>query len=728
MQISPQKLLLLITAFISFQLYGSFDPRLTRDIIIDIDITLTTCCATLQNDFSGSFTTLAALESLVNNCTPVFITPALVGTTGFTINNPGVYKLSDNIAFNPVGAGAAITINASNVILDLQCFTIRQANLIANVNGIEVIANKQNILIINGAITSMTNNGIDISSGNSNIAIADMQLRSCLKGISLNGTSISPITVFGITGLELLANGTGASFTFAERGMINDCEVANNISAGFEFISSFSNTLDSCTISNTIAALGSSAGISAISGGNNIFQNCIIDGTNTSDTFTGNSAAGIVLGATENNDVIRNNEISNSTTTSNAQPFGIQMKYSSNNLLAPGNLPSFNSAAQGSISIWSPNNRYVAYSTIAGNNLSIFEFASNNLNRASFTTFIFVVNGLAWHPTGSYIATAEAGATTGLVNVFSFNNNILQPVTSFPTAVPLSSVDWSPDGRYIAIGTLDDTTNSLQVLRFTGSLLTIVTSVSVGDIVNEVNWSPDGRYIAIAILGGSTTVYRFANNTLTSVANLAIANNTVRWSPNGQNLCTGDASGNVTVYRFNGSSLTQVAQITFASPINQVDWSPDGQFVAVADTGTISARALQFNGNSLVQVATFNGRGVGGLDNYVDWSPAGNLIAIAGGNGVGNELRILSGLTFPSGSSIIKNQISNSNGRALSATQPGFSSGRGLSASSSNNLIIKNTGFDNDINYVFVTNIFDQFLANAPTRPSLISNLSFPPL
>jgi hypothetical protein len=90
---------------------------------------------------------------------------------------------------------------------------------------------------------------------------------------------------------------------------------------------------------------------------------------------------------------------------------------------------------------------------------------------------------------------------------------------------------------------------------------------------------------------------------------------------------------------------------------------------------------------------------------------------------------ILSGLQFPSGTIIRNNLITLTNGPALATGLPGVSTGRGLSASSSSNLIIQNIAFANDINYVFVDNVFTQYVVNTSNSvPSFIANLSFPPL
>ena len=179
---------------------------------------------------------------------------------------------------------------------------------------------------------------------------------------------------------------------------------------------------------------------------------------------------------------------------------------------------------------------------------------------------------------------------------------------------------------------------------------------------------------------------------------------------------------------FDGTSLASVATFAHGATINSVNWSPDGRFLAIGGfiAGGIEVQVLAFDGTSLTSVATF---AHGAEVRSVNWSPNGTVLGIGGDPSGGVDVRVLSGLQFPQNCIIMENNVWGVRGPALEAGLPGVSNGRGISASSGANLIIKNTAFNNDINYIFVTDVYRQFLVNvASTVPSLIDNLSFPPL
>ncbi len=701
--------------------YATFDPRMTRDIVIDIDTTLTTCCAQIEVNFEGTFTTIAHIESLLQPeiCAARFIGQADVGTTGFTITSSGVYKLSQNIIFNPVGSAAAITINADNVLLDLQCFTITQGNTAANVDGIAISANLSSIIVHNGKIKKFTRDGIRVASGVTNVAYANITIQNCLYGIFCLGTNISPIEDMQALELDLLNNSTGISLTFVNRAAISESVFFGNAHAGIELITSFSNNIDSCSIEETGAANGSAFGVSMINGGNNRVQNCYIDGVSTNDTFSGNSAVGILLGAIENDDLILNNQISNCTTTSNAQPFGIEMLYTTTNILSNSGLPVVTGSGDTTSVVWSPNDRYLAVAGATLDTVQVFEFANNTLKLIAQVTQAGITGDLAWSPDGQFLASTD-GAT--LLRIYQFDGASLVLRGTFTgTSNVESGFSWSHNGKYIALGsTAAPAQCEIVKVSINGDsvILTSVTLVTGGDLAT---WSFDDEFIALRA-GGVVQVYAFNGNSLTLVASFSAPGLlNLQWSPNGKYIAF--ASTSIGVLLFNGTSLTLVA--SFASGANAVKWSSDGNYIAT-DAGVSGVvRVLQFVGNALINIESIAS---GGSPQHTPaWNNSGTIIAVDSGP-VGTNAQLYSGLQFPSGSLLQNNEISNVNGPALSTNLPGISSGRGLSASSANNLILQNTGFDNDSNYVFVNNVFEQFVANVSQEPSLLSNISFPPL
>jgi len=135
---------------------GQFDAILamigTSSLSENFETTLTTCCASIQNQFQGTWTALEAIFAC--GATPI--------TAAGTITAPGSYCLGNNIA-------GEIIINASNVTLDLKGYTISGGN-----NGITI--NGSNVVIQNGGITATTAAGISITAGNGSIVLQNITI------------------------------------------------------------------------------------------------------------------------------------------------------------------------------------------------------------------------------------------------------------------------------------------------------------------------------------------------------------------------------------------------------------------------------------------------------------------------------------------------------------------------------------------------------------------------
>ena len=114
----------------------------------------------------------------------------------------------------------------------------------------------------------------------------------------------------------------------------------------------------------------------------------------------------------------------------------------------------------------------------------------------------------------------------------------------------------------------------------------------------------------------------------------------VNWSPDGNYLAVGGNSptsghDEIEIYGFNGSSLSLTYSQNTGGTVNSVDWGSDGKYLAVGGNSSTSGHdeieIYGFNGSSLSLTYSQN---YGGSVESVDWSPDGKHLAV-GGNSPG---------------------------------------------------------------------------------------------
>jgi len=149
---------------------------------------------------------------------------------------------------------------------------------------------------------------------------------------------------------------------------------------------------------------------------------------------------------------------------------------------------------------------------------------------------------------------------------------------------------------------------------------------------NKINF--DSQY-ASRISGFATSI----NTSITSLSSL-------NWSPDGQYLAIGRTalpSPYVKIYSFYRSSLTEICTGDYASFVYSVNWSPDGRYLAIG--GAVSAAGIQvysFNGTNLTNLGLAARVNYGGNQiNSVNWSPNGQFLAL-GGEKTSEQIKVYS--------------------------------------------------------------------------------------
>jgi hypothetical protein len=216
-----------------------------------------------------------------------------ISSVPFTINVPGSYYLTTNVS---VSSGAALTIAANNVALDLKGFTISSTENPPSTSVGVLLGSVTNVAVMNGSISgNVTNNGSGTFSG-----------PGFLNGIAIGLTSpvnirVERVTVSGckIYGVELgYVNTLVESCSVNSVGLIGIEAVTVSDS---QALNCGSDGMDALTANNCFgSSAGTGTGVNA-SAANNCFGIAAGSGngltTTTASSCYGSSASGYGISA-----------------------------------------------------------------------------------------------------------------------------------------------------------------------------------------------------------------------------------------------------------------------------------------------------------------------------------------------------------------------------------------------------------------------------------------------
>jgi dipeptidyl aminopeptidase/acylaminoacyl peptidase len=656
--------------------------------------------------------------------------------TATTINSAGTYCLANTIT-------GSIVINQNNVVLDLNGYRIQNGT-----NGVVVNSGMSWVTIQNGIIGPVTADALQINSNCVGITLKDLQARNSTYGahiISSNHVTIQEC--------DFSQNSTGLLAINSWQLSADMCTFQRNINAGLSLVSSSSNVITNCVaLENGITGTGSTYGFISSNGTANSFQKCIVEGTTTTTTNFNAVVAGFALTNSEMCSSIIGCESGNNwgptalsasapTVNVSPNPTGILLKGTLSSALTTSITqpitPVTSSAA------WSPGGKYLA---ISGNATSIFiyrfDFITATLSLITTTSLPVGATGagnISWSPNGKYLSVLIGP----VIALYTFTNEVLTNVSNTTTSFTADQRDlqWSPNGKFIAISGAKPTNNatiSVYALNAVNNSLTLVADApsSVSNITALVTrWSPDSQFLATGfyINGDDVTIYQFSSSPAQLTASVALSLAgwvyALDWSPDGQYLAIGQTNpAQIYIYKFNPTptpSATQVVSINPASgtsgELRTMMWSQDGKYLAITHSNNPNyyLAIYTFDRNTpslnLVLSTSLTGPPITALPSLA-WSPDGQYLANSRENSA--FVDVYKVLSFPS-NNIIKDNITWCN-RAGTATQP---YGVGISGSSIANLIMNNLSYNNLFNYNFVTIPFTQLLSGNGI-PSPLQNIS----
>ena len=223
--------------------------------------------------------------------------------------------------------------------------------------------------------------------------------------------------------------------------------------------------------------------------------------------------------------------------------------------------------------------------------------------------------GLAWSPSGKFIATGAAGI--GTVQVLDARTRAAG-VTYTGHNDGISMLAWSPDSKRIASASYDQTVQIWDAA--TGK--TLVTYTDHQGAVLSVAWSPDGNRLVSGSYDQTVKIWdATTGQTIDTDYGHHDQVTSVAWSPNGQRIASGSADNTVIVSQV--QSLAPLFTYTGHSDVVQVvAWSPDSKHIASGSNDTTVQVWDATNGGN-----AFTYTGHSDQVWAVAWSPNGTYIA-----------------------------------------------------------------------------------------------------
>jgi len=227
------------------------------------------------------------------------------------------------------------------------------------------------------------------------------------------------------------------------------------------------------------------------------------------------------------------------------------------------------------------------------------------------------INAVCWSPDGQYIASGSADTS-----VFVWEAMTGVVAREHVHSASVQAVGWAPDGTRIASGGQDF---QVQVWSALGSGTTVSYYGHYNTILS-LSWSPDNLYVASASADESVQVWQASSGDLTSAflySQHRAQVNAVAWAPTSSMLIA-SASDDDTLQVWNPHTGASVHIYQDQAGVNALAWSPDSASLLSGDgAGVVETRMLTSGQNALTLQHT------GSAVLTVAWSPDGRYVAAA---------------------------------------------------------------------------------------------------
>ena len=671
-----------------------------------------------------------------------------------TIDESGLYILGQDIS-------APMTIQSDNVVVDLNGYNILDNT--GTTTAIIIEENLQNIVIKNGSLSgygssSSSSSGVLINSGSELIQVKDVSITGFEKGIFFEGTITGTVKSCNISNCIAHDNKKGFVLEYSIKSTFENCKALNCLEAGFELYKNQFNVFDKCKALETKNdnPNKNAIGFSCTSGLGNLFIECVANGTEKTSSNFCNSAKGFLLQGTSTEVGETKTEIVNCISSSSqsagyGNAYGIHIDHTLKEA-SPLGTPEFTFSSDNPVNTisWSPESKYLAIGqdyVSTGSTLQILRFDDINITQfATADPNDQNISSISWSPNGDYLAVGTENDTDpgdSEFLIYKFDPNAVYPdfltsVTTLDIGAKVNSISWSPNGYYIALGTNTGATDEeIQIWGYDGQDISLFTSVDKSSNVVGLDWSPDGKFLA-AIYASTLEIFSFNPIAGTPFESKIIQTGSplysgslrsIDWSPIAHGTkyiltIGGTSTGtiNIQVLEYDGDSTLSSIVTTLSLgdiTINSLKWSPNGKYILTAGerSSGYSADVLTFNASTPSLISNDKGD-TPYTSKTCYWSPGGRYTVSAGqvNGGASGTTAIYESCNTPIKNIIKKNEVYNNLGGLC---------GIGIAGSSGNNLIIKNIGYSNNINFSY--GIFNKFLGGLLGYPTNIQNISVPP-
>jgi len=679
--------------------------------------------------------------------------------TDTRLTTSGLYVLGKDIG--------SVEVESDDVVLDLNGYEV-----VSSGTAITVKENQNNIVIKNGSARGNCDAkgdiGVLVEEGAELVLIQDMNIYGFEKGIFFEGISTNSIRSCYVKNTILHCNTKGAVLEHTLKSTFENTEALNCVEAGFDLSNSKFNYFYQCKALETKNGEeeADAIGFSSTSGQANIFIECISNGSEKTDGNFGYNATGFLFQGKTNEAGETKSEIYNciasksTVLTGSGNAYGIHLDMvlrDTNeydvlaNPIATAANP-LNTTLDANATDWSGESKFfaVGYDDGLVDSLIVYSYEDETpLLFASADADSTNILSVAFSPHGKHIAAGTAG---GDLYIYPFDPTL--PATSFfGTPIQPSpqvggnvlSIDWHPSNKYLVLGITSGGGDEVDLYSFdeTTGLTLIDSDAEPSTAVEVVSFSPDGNFIAVTY-GTNLRIYRFnplsagselvtevTINDATSPSTYGGDLNSVDWCPiacNGTYFLvvggTVDTNTNMEIFQYNGgtglTALTSIAtyEALNGQTIQSLQWSPNGKnILACGGASSDQIEIVQFDATA----QTITNAAIGNFTSEdtarsCAWALGGRHIVVAGDQGSDIAVNVFEVGNAPTKCIIKNNEVINCSGGLASI---------GLEGSSGNNMIIKNIGYENDIN--FSEGVYNQYRGGLLGSPNLLENISIPP-